>query len=52
MKIDWTTRSTVQLKLVLGSLKRLQGNEKTERQKEKTVQNIKAIEKILSERGS
>lgn len=50
--IDWNSKTTEQLTLILGSLKRLQGSEKTNRQKEKTKKYIETISKILRERKS
>lgn len=52
MTIDWNSKTTEQLTLILGSLTRLQGSEKTNRQKEKTKRYIEAISKILKERKS
>lgn len=50
MAMDWTSKDTARLKLILDSLKRYQGNAKTDREKRNSARSIEAIEKILKER--
>lgn len=48
--VDWDSRTTVQLKLMLESLLRHQPNAKTEREKRNTAKSIQTIQNILKER--
>lgn len=50
MAMDWTSKDTARLKLILDSLKRYQGNAKTDREKRNSAKSIADIEKVLEER--
>lgn len=50
MAIDWNTRKTSDLILILGSLNRFKDNAKTDREKRNTARNIKAISSVLKGR--
>ena len=51
MTIDWNTKSTIHLKLILSSLLKFKKNAKTDREKTNRDRSIKAITKVLKERG-